>query len=280
MDHKPLTTPFAAPVSGSDLRATRGATASAAGHPGHAAIVPAVFSSEPQRDDAAGRAGPGCRSMRASAVASVALAAVLWGWLPANAQEPAAPATTGPPANAGEAAPASEAPQEAPPPTAVGVGTRAAETSAASASFLIEKIVVEGVGHGSEKIVAAETLLRLGSSYTEPQLREALQRVERLPFVVQADFSLRRGSERGRFELVTIPEPYLRVKREGGSPARPCLDPSFRSLREAEAGMAALRSRARSRPGRPGALHPRCRRPSRLTVAGQGGRPPLRLRLD
>jgi hypothetical protein len=72
----------------------------------------------------------------------------------------------------------------------------------APASFLIEKIVVTGVRHGSEGIVASETLLRPGSTYTESQLREALHRVERLPFVVSADFSLRRGSERGRLELV------------------------------------------------------------------------------
>ena len=95
-------------------------------------------------------------------------------------------------------------PAESPPSTAVGgtapVGTE--PSSPASASFLIEKIVVTGVRHGSEGVVATETLLRPGSPYTEAQLREALHRVERLPFVVSADFSLRRGSERGRFELV------------------------------------------------------------------------------
>jgi len=69
-------------------------------------------------------------------------------------------------------------------------------------SFVIETIKVEGVRGSSAKIVVSETLLRLGTAYTEAQLREALQRVERLPFVVEADFSLRRGSERGRFELV------------------------------------------------------------------------------
>jgi hypothetical protein len=73
---------------------------------------------------------------------------------------------------------------------------------AAAATFWIEKIVVQGVHHGSERIVVTETLLTLGKAYTEPQLREALHRVERLPFVVNADFSLRRGSERGRYELV------------------------------------------------------------------------------
>ena len=41
-----------------------------------------------------------------------------------------------------------------------------------SASFVIEKIVVVGVRHGSEGIVASETLLTLGRAYTEPQLRD------------------------------------------------------------------------------------------------------------
>lgn len=72
----------------------------------------------------------------------------------------------------------------------------------APASFVIEKIVVSGVRHASEGIVVSESLLVVGRAYSEAQLRAALQRVERLPFVVTADFSLRRGSERGRFELV------------------------------------------------------------------------------
>jgi hypothetical protein len=69
-------------------------------------------------------------------------------------------------------------------------------------TFLVERIVVEGVRHGSEPIVVSETLLALGQEYTEAELREALQRVERLPFVVEAELSLRRGTARGRFDLV------------------------------------------------------------------------------
>lgn len=184
MEHEPVMTPFGTPVSGPKVRAMRGATAFAAGH---AAIVPAVFPSGPQRDNAARRPGAGYLAMRASAGASGALTAVLWGWLLVNAQ--AAPVPGAQPEVLTLKAPLPGA-------------TTAAETSVSPAAFLIEKIVVEGVGHGAEKIVSAETLLRLGSSYTEAQLREALQRVERLPFVVQADFSLRRGTERGNFELV------------------------------------------------------------------------------
>lgn len=69
-------------------------------------------------------------------------------------------------------------------------------------SFLIEHIVVEGVRTSAMSIVVAQTLLPTGHSYTEDQLRDAVYRVKRLPFVVDADFELRRGSERGAYELL------------------------------------------------------------------------------
>ena len=69
--------------------------------------------------------------------------------------------------------------------------------------FLIEKIVVEGVARAAgRQIVADESLLKPGQTYTEPQLRQAVYRVKRLQFVVDAEFSLRKGSERGAYELV------------------------------------------------------------------------------
>ncbi len=70
------------------------------------------------------------------------------------------------------------------------------------ASFLIEKITVEGVSRGQARIVAAESLLREGATYDERGLRDAVYRVKRLPFVLLADFSLRKGSVRGSYELV------------------------------------------------------------------------------
>ena len=72
----------------------------------------------------------------------------------------------------------------------------------AAVSFVIDRIVVEGARNGAERIVAAETLLKPGNTYSEQQILEALRRVERLPFVVEATPSLRRGIERGHFELV------------------------------------------------------------------------------
>jgi hypothetical protein len=73
--------------------------------------------------------------------------------------------------------------------------------------FLIEKITVEGPKAAVANIVRVETLLREGGSYTEDQLRQAIYRVHRLPFVLDASFSLRRGSRRGAFELVVEVQP-------------------------------------------------------------------------
>lgn len=73
--------------------------------------------------------------------------------------------------------------------------------------FLIETITVEGVQRATaRRIVADESLLNTGESYSEGELRQAVYRVKRLPFVVDAEFSLRKGSERGAYELVITVE--------------------------------------------------------------------------
>lgn len=69
------------------------------------------------------------------------------------------------------------------------------------ARFLIERITVEGPKEAAANIVRAETLLREGGTYTEEELRQAVYRVQRLPFVLDASFSLRKGSQRGAYEL-------------------------------------------------------------------------------
>jgi hypothetical protein len=69
------------------------------------------------------------------------------------------------------------------------------------ARFLIETITVEGPKEAAANIVRAETLLQEGRSYTEADLRQAVDRVQRLPFVLYATFALRKGSERGAYEL-------------------------------------------------------------------------------
>jgi hypothetical protein len=50
--------------------------------------------------------------------------------------------------------------------------------------------------------VVSASLLEPGRSYGEDELRDAVHRVARLPFVLAADFALERGSERGAYELV------------------------------------------------------------------------------
>lgn len=69
-------------------------------------------------------------------------------------------------------------------------------------SFLIERIDVRGARFASERVVAREALLTPGRSYTEPQLRAALSRINRLPFVLDSTFALERGSDRGAYVLV------------------------------------------------------------------------------
>lgn len=75
-------------------------------------------------------------------------------------------------------------------------------SDAAEPRFLIEAITVEDAKHISSEIIVAESLLAAGESYTEEELRQAVHRIVRLPFILDAEFSLRKGSERGRFELV------------------------------------------------------------------------------
>lgn len=82
--------------------------------------------------------------------------------------------------------------------------------------FLIETITVSGVGREAARgIVVAESLLEEGESYSEDELRKAVYRVKRLPFVVEADFSLKKGSERGAYELVITVEETKPVFFEG-----------------------------------------------------------------
>jgi hemolysin activation/secretion protein len=73
--------------------------------------------------------------------------------------------------------------------------------------FLLESIVVEGAGRDAVRdIVTAESLLQSGREYSEQEIREAVYRIKRLPFVLDADFSLRKGGERGSYQLVITVE--------------------------------------------------------------------------
>jgi hypothetical protein len=68
--------------------------------------------------------------------------------------------------------------------------------------FLIESIQVDGGGPTAARIVVAESQLNEGSTYSEPQLRDAMARIQRLPFIVATDFRLSKGSQFGRYVLL------------------------------------------------------------------------------
>lgn len=71
----------------------------------------------------------------------------------------------------------------------------------ADPTFLLEEIVVEGNRNVSPEIVIAESLLKTSESYSEDDLRDAVYRIKRLPFLIGVDFELRKGSTRGRYIL-------------------------------------------------------------------------------
>jgi hypothetical protein len=68
--------------------------------------------------------------------------------------------------------------------------------------FFIEKIEVREANRVSPEVVVAESRLREGEEYSEADLRDAAARLTRLPFLLSAEFSLEKGSERGRYVLV------------------------------------------------------------------------------
>jgi hypothetical protein len=68
--------------------------------------------------------------------------------------------------------------------------------------FLIERIDVRHLVHASADVIRQETRLHEGETYAEGELRAASDRVRRLPFVLDASFSLERGSVRDAYVLV------------------------------------------------------------------------------
>src|SRR4051812_46655659 len=73
--------------------------------------------------------------------------------------------------------------------------------------FLIERIDVRHLVHASADVVRAESRLREGQQYDENELRDANNRIKRLPFVLDAAFTLERGSVRDAYVLaITINE--------------------------------------------------------------------------
>jgi hypothetical protein len=83
----------------------------------------------------------------------------------------------------------------------------AAVAAPVCAAFSVESIVVRGTHYSSPRTIIKESKLAAGHSYTEAELRDAIGRVNRLPFVIHAEPSLEKGSARGQYVVViTITE--------------------------------------------------------------------------
>ena len=57
----------------------------------------------------------------------------------------------------------------------------------------IQGIEVRGAQRVPPRIIVAETLLREGKDYSEDEVRDAVARVNRLPFVAAADYAMQNG---------------------------------------------------------------------------------------
>jgi hypothetical protein len=77
-----------------------------------------------------------------------------------------------------------------------------ASPAPAQLHLLVESITIEGLARVKPQLLLAEARLEVGQTYTESELRAALFRVRRLPFILDADLSLRRGAAPGSHELV------------------------------------------------------------------------------
>jgi hypothetical protein len=83
-----------------------------------------------------------------------------------------------------------------------GIATASTELpSVEEPRFFIEQIEVVGVHVARPEIVLAESMLAPGQELGEGELAAAMARIRRLPFVIDATFALRKGSERGRYKL-------------------------------------------------------------------------------
>lgn len=67
--------------------------------------------------------------------------------------------------------------------------------------FFLERIAVSGVRWSSEEVLLSESRLHEGRAYSESELRDAVARIRRLPFVLETDFRLEKGSVRDQYVL-------------------------------------------------------------------------------
>src|SRR5687768_13682856 len=68
--------------------------------------------------------------------------------------------------------------------------------------FTIERIEIRNAQRIAPQVLAAETLLREGSEVSEEDVRVAVRRLARLPFVFAASYALEPGSDQARRVVV------------------------------------------------------------------------------
>jgi outer membrane protein assembly factor BamA len=68
--------------------------------------------------------------------------------------------------------------------------------------FVIERIEVRNAQHASARVIIDETTLREGMEYAAEDVRVGVARVNRLPFLLSADYALEKGTGEGRRVLV------------------------------------------------------------------------------
>ena len=73
---------------------------------------------------------------------------------------------------------------------------------AQNGAFSIETISVEKAERFRASIIVSESLLKAGDSYTEVQLRDAIRRVNRLPFILGAEYTLHQNAASSGYKLV------------------------------------------------------------------------------
>jgi surface antigen-like variable number repeat protein len=74
--------------------------------------------------------------------------------------------------------------------------------AAQETSFFIESIDIRGIDRISRDVLLYELRLPPGKTYSERELREANDRINRLAYVLSADFALEKGTDRGKYVLV------------------------------------------------------------------------------
>ncbi|MDJ0839257.1 MAG: hypothetical protein QNK37_22255 [Acidobacteriota bacterium] len=74
-------------------------------------------------------------------------------------------------------------------------------------NYAVEELKVNGLRYTTAEIVISASQLKPNKTYNENQLQKAMNRIKQLAFVRDAEFSLARGSARGKYDLViTITE--------------------------------------------------------------------------